>query len=601
VSAWQKLISAGILAPIDLRFAHLMRRKAGVAPDLIGLTAALLSYERAKGNACIRLADWAGRRFPSDNTYLPVGQEPELPVLPALDEWTEALRTETLIGDGHEPTPLVLEDGKLFLYRYRRAERELAAFIAARMETPEPVGDGASPDLLMRLFPAIDAEPDWQAAAVLAAVHRRFAIISGGPGTGKTTTVVRLLAMLLHAEPDMRIALAAPTGKAASRLAESISGQVSRLPVDDALRDLIPTEVVTLHRLLGYLPRRDRFRHNRGNPLFADMVIIDEASMVDLLLMARLTSALTDSCRLVLIGDHNQLASVDTGYVLGDITRAAQLDRGHSQGFGETYHRFTGHSLPGCEAAVAALRDSVVVLEKSYRFGADSGIGALSRAVRERDPDAVIGALEGHDDVTRRDPPAAIDEALTPLIAHLHRCMEARTVEDALARLGKGQILCGLRNGPSGVTNLNAAVERLLIRNGFDLRVPFYRGRPILITRNDYQNKLYNGDIGIVWIEAGRTRAHFSTGGEIRALPVSQLPAHETAWAMTVHKNQGSEFDHVLFFLPEAEHPICNRELFYTGITRAKTRLDLIGDLDAVRAATVRGETRHTGLADLLR
>ena len=601
MSDWQMLVSSGILGAIDLRFAAFCRQLAE-GDDLVGISAALLSCERGRGNSCVELGQWQDKTFPFDELAWKPGYRPELPQFPDATIWRDHLRDWDLIGDGSRPTPLVLDQsGRLYLYRYWCAERRIADFICEKTGTSSPLG-GEELSLSFRaLFEPFSAPANWQAAAALTALLHPFSIITGGPGTGKTTTVVKVLALLLQREANLRIALAAPTGKAASRLSESISGHIAQLRVSDEIRAKIPCEVKTLHRLLGYRPRLDRFYHNNRKPLPFDAVVVDEASMVDILLMENLIRALAPRCRLVLLGDHDQLASVDTGFVLGDITRAAGIDQAHGLGFNSMYERLTGYGLPGAQADPPPLRDAVVYLRESYRFKEDSGIGALSFAIRDQNAAQIVEILARFPDVVHQPPPANADDALGTIMADLEHYMAATSPQEALVRFGQSQVLCGLRSGPWGVENVNAAVERCLKRLGHDLTSPYYRGRPVLITRNDYPNNLFNGDVGICWPMEGRPRVFFpEISAPPRDLSVSRLPAHETAWAMTVHKNQGSEFERVLLILPEASHPLCNRELFYTGVTRAKKSLHLIAEPAAIQNAAHSTSTRTGGLTDLL-
>ena len=601
MSDWQMLVSSGILGAIDLRFAAYCRQLAG-DDDLVGISAALLSSERGRGNSCIDLDHWQEKPFPFDELTQKPGYRPELPNFPNAGDWRDHLRDKELIGDGSQPTPLVLDQsGRLYLYRYWWAERRIADFIRDRTGASSPLGGSELAMSFRAEFGPFTGQADWQAAAALTALLHPFSIITGGPGTGKTTTVVKVLALLLQREPDLRIALAAPTGKAASRLSESISGHIDKLSVSDDIRAKIPREVKTLHRLLGYRPRLDRFYHNNRKPLPFDAVVVDEASMVDILLMENLIRALTPRCRLVLLGDHDQLASVDTGFVLGDITRAASVDQAHGMAFNSMYERLTGYGLPGAQADPPPLRDAVVYLRESYRFKEDSGIGALSFAIRDQNAGQIMEIMERYPDVVYQAPPASVDEALKAIMPDMEHYMAAATPEEALQRFSQSQVLCGLRSGPWGVDNVNAALERCLKRLGHDLSSPYCRGRPVLVTRNDYPNNLFNGDVGICWPDEGRPRVFFpEIGAPPRDLSVSRLPVHETAWAMTVHKNQGSEFDRVLLILPEAKHPLCNRELFYTGVTRAKQSLHLIAEPAAIQNAAHSSSTRTGGLTDLL-
>lgn len=600
-----RMTAARLISPIDQRFALWCFDQSG-GDEVITLSAALVSAARVEGHACVHLDDAAGAPFPNPQPH-PTELDLDLPVFPKLDDWRKALQASSIVSDGSRPAPLVLRGDRLYLYRYYIAEHNVAAFINKRL-TAEPAPlDHDQIQVFRRLFKQHDInEPDWQAVAAVAATRGTFGIISGGPGTGKTTTVVRILTLLLQREPELRIMLAAPTGKAASRLSDSINGGIQELNVDDVLKQRIPREVKTLHRLLSYRPRGDRFFYNRRRPLPVDLVVVDEASMVDILLMENLIAALPDHARLLLIGDHNQLASVDTGFVLGDLTRAAQPDRRHGHAFGAHVYQITGTPIPVAEAAqTPPLRDAVVILQKSYRFNDQSGIGRLAGAVKVGDAPSVAALLQrgSYSDVVHMDPPDSVEAALSPIMSALIETLRADTPKQALEQFAKAQILCALRGGVWGVDNLNTAVERALHRLGL---LPagdgWYHGRPILITRNDPATGLYNGDVGLVFRTANGPKVFFEDGKDNPPRPLSpaRLPAHETAWAMTVHKNQGSEFDTVLLFLAEPNHPLATRALLYTGITRAKKHLTLVAEQPAILGAVNAIERRGGGLESFL-
>lgn len=599
MSRFDALAAAGALEPIDLHLGRLLQRSAGGEDgDVVALTAALLSRQRSRGHSCIHLADWAGRPFPAEGPGA-------LPALPDLESWSRSLAASALVGDGDGSTPLVRDDGgRLYLGRYWHAEKRLAGRLIERLAGSPPAVDAARlAPLFRRLFPPPDtAAADWQSVAAAVALAGRVALVSGGPGTGKTTTVARVLALLLADDPGLRVALAAPTGKAAARLGEAITGQIAELPIDDELRGLIPTGASTLHRLLGYQPRRDLFRHHAGRPLTCDALVIDEASMVDLLLMDSALDALPTRARVVLLGDRDQLASVETGFVFGDLCAAARTGA-YSTRFAGLYRRLAGRELPPGEGDGTLLEDAAVELVTSYRFGDQPGIGELARAVRARDAERLLVTLEDpeHSDVDRMDPPDAQDAALEPLTLPLESYLAAPSPAAALAGLSRFRILCARRRGDWGVERMNAVVERFLARRGHPLSEGFYPARPILVTANDYQVRLFNGDLGVCWREAGRLWAFFSAGGDdLRRLPLAKLPPHETAWAMTVHKAQGSEFDHVLLVLGDTDSRVMTRELLYTGATRARRRVVVLGTPEVIRAALARGSRRSSGLVEAL-
>ncbi len=449
-----------------------------------------------------------------------------------------------------------------------------------------------------------------QKLAAATAAARPFAVISGGPGTGKTTTVAKLLAILvetgLQGGKAPAIRLVAPTGKAAARLTESIGAALQALDLPPEWVEAIPTEAGTLHRLLGVIPGRSQFRHHRGNPLHLDLLVVDEASMVDLPMMARLLDALPSHARLILLGDKDQLASVEAGAVLGDI--CSFIEQGISPAQADWLSRQTGYRLQGTPAG-ASVRDSLCLLSKSWRFDQHSGIGQLARACNSGDG-AAVEAVWGMGFADIRLHPWA-GEAYNALIAegvagYGSYLKAARASEDpaAVFKAFNGfQILCALRDGPFGVTGLNERLELALAKAGLIQRDgDWYAGRPVMVVRNDHGVGLYNGDMGLCLPdETGRLKVWFEQpDGTLRALLPSRLPPHETVYAMTIHKSQGSEFAHTVLVLPDSPSPLLTRELVYTGITRAKARLDLYGDR-ALLAQAVRKKTeRYSGLAERL-
>lgn len=591
---------------VDVALAALVHRLSG-GDELLARTAALVSRERALGHVCIHLRDHAGVRERSGEAGEERFRWPDLGV------WRQRLQSSDLVAgeDTRALTPLVLDDAdRLFLSRYFRAERRLAALLAACAARARDLDGALTDDLFEALFPPGDERVADQAASARAALRGGLTLVSGGPGTGKTTTVSRILALLLASDPELRIALAAPTGKAAARLGESIAEVLGRLSspglsprgVDDELLARVPREARTLHRLLGYSPRRDRFRHRPDDPLPFDVVVVDEASMVDLLMMDALVAALPQGAGLVLLGDRDQLASVEAGFVFGDLCAAAGL---------------------GSRDASPALAGSGVELRHSWRFEAQAGIGELARAVRDgRVGDARSALSNGAWHQVgwyRTSGPSAAAGGLGSTIedalgAHLDAYLAADDAATALERLAAFRILCATRVGPWGVDRINLLVEALVARRGHPTSDRFYPRRPILVRQNDYQSQLFNGDLGICWRDAGGgVRAVFPGAGfpetdGLRSFPLATLPRHDTAWAMTVHKSQGSEFDNVLLVLPEdlapadgdAARGLLSRELLYTGITRARRRVDLVASDDVLAAALARSSRRRSGLVDAL-
>jgi exodeoxyribonuclease V alpha subunit len=606
----QHLLQHGIFSALDLHFARLMARLSGEkAPELF-LAAALVSRATGEGNICMDLSALEGKPLSID------GPANGAFVCPELKAWHKVLEAQSVVGSPGDYRPLILDDrSRLYLYRYWEYEKRLADDLTKRAageidKTYMPLlKDGFS-----RLFAAVKkGETDWQKVAAYVSVTKRFCVISGGPGTGKSTVIAKILTLLLEQAGDrkMRIALAAPTGKAAARLKEAIQKGKEMLPVEDDLKEAIITEATTIHRLLGTVAGSPYFRHNAENPLPVDLVVIDEASMVDLALLSKLVQAVPADARLILLGDRDQLASVEAGAVLGDI-----CNTGHAQGFsGEFCRKFeeiTGDRIDTIHESGSEqdIRDCVVQLEKSYRFGKESGIGALSRAVNRGDGDIAMNFVKNgeHDDIKWKalPQPDALERALRETVIECYK--PYLKTEDPLKifhLFERFRILCALRKGPFGVSALNSLVEQVLKKEKLiDPDRPWYRGRPVLITRNDYNLELFNGDIGIILPDPASNhelRAFFMTSNRsVRKFLPARLPEHETVYAMTVHKSQGSEFDRVLLLLPDRDTPVLTRELIYTGITRARQVVEVWGNDSVFLEGVGRPTLRASGLRDAL-
>jgi exodeoxyribonuclease V alpha subunit len=569
----------------------------------LDVAARLASWNRREGNICVDLPSIAGTTWGSI-------------ALPPLDTWTKRLRETSVVGKPGEFTPLVLDaTDRLYLHRYWDYETRLATAIRRRVASDDglAVDENKVAELLRRLFPdELPGETNWQKVAAFTALSRRFCVISGGPGTGKTRTVVMLLALLLELveERPLRIALAAPTDKAAARLQESLRKLKSALPCSDSVKSRLPEESFTLHRLLGSRPDSAFFKHHLGNLLPFDVVIIDEASMVDLALMTKLVEAVPPDARLILLGDRDQLASVEAGSVLGDICDAAGANR-FTPAFADFALRVTGQTLPMLAGAVPSLADCVVQLERNYRFGSTNGLLALSRAVNSGDASAamelLLSAASGAAIASRPLPARSQLKATLrdQVIAGFSPVLDATDAAAALAALAQFRILCALREGPFGVSGLNRFIEEILREAG---TIPeqglWYRGRPVMVTRNDYSLELFNGDVGVLWPDpvSGQPRAWFADAkAGVRAVLPLRLPEHETAFAMTVHKSQGSEFAEVLLLLPDRPSPVLSRELIYTGLTRASKRAEVWFTDPMLREALAQSATRTSGLQDQLK
>ncbi|MCW2312897.1 exodeoxyribonuclease V subunit alpha [Rhodoferax antarcticus] len=644
------------LTALDLAFAHYLQQAQPSEDARHIWLAALVSHQFGRGHACLDLdvLRQSGVLALSWEALLQDLLPPDLAQAAASLPWT------------HGPSsPLVLDGPRLYLRRNWQAEQSIRTCIAARLAQPnatpntlaqaldalfdpapapalaagtldQPISTvpcvppgmlGALAQPAMQMGPASTVAPDWQKVACALAARGRFTLITGGPGTGKTTTVVRLLALLQwQATRPLRMALAAPTGKAAARLGESIAQAVKKLPAN--MQAHIPTQAQTLHKLLQV---RAAVQARPAPELALDLVVVDEASMIDLELMARLMSSVPLSANLILLGDKDQLASVEAGAVMGQLCEGAQAG-GYSVDTAQWIQDTTGQDVRAWCGAGSALAQQTVMLRHSHRFAAGSQIGQWASAVNAGQRQAVAelwasaplwqpsqaasvtrlqpsaswdasltqlvrvgwqATLTALSEVTQSNPqttgvsnklahapnpdaPAATRDAPTPLPREPGVCSDAQALA-LLHTLSQFQILCALREGPWGVLALNRNIARAL---GFPLD-GWYAGRPVMVTRNDYNLGLMNGDIGLCLPTARGLRVAFASLGDsgnlgVRWVLPSRLDAVETVFAMTVHKSQGSEFDQVTLVLPDRVAPVLTRELLYTGITRAKTRLTLV-------------------------
>lgn len=541
----QALRTEGSFEPFDVQLAAMMARRSAAATeaaDILVLAVALVSRARRLGDTGITLDQLA-----AETGELREVIEPSLlAMVKDASAWKRALRASVVVGDAAGTTPLVLRDDLLQLRRYHDAEKHIAARIRALLQEPAVGG-----------------------------VHA-FSIITGGPGTGKTTQVARMLVDLAKSGSHLRVGLAAPTGKAAARLTESIRQRIDEIRADDGTVVPMPGEARTLHRLLRYSPKTNTYRSTRTDPLDDDLIIVDEASMVDVLLLDALLRAMKPGARMLLVGDHNQLASVETGDVLGALCRAAES--GSKALFGER----------------------VVTLTHSWRFASQPAIGALASAILTGDIAALQRACDADGDASAARliaEPRAADALLAPIAQHLNACMDATTPGGLMDALDGFRVLAPEREGRLGVQGINDAIEHWMGRHGRAVHEPWYHGRPVLVTANDYTTGVYNGDLGVVWRQDGEVSVHFrDNDGKTRAVAPIRLPSVETAWAMTVHKAQGSEFDDVMVVVPEHDSRVMSRELLYTAVTRARKCVTIVGGIRSIERAMARRTGRTSGL-----
>ncbi len=607
IETLERWLALDAIGPLDAEIGRLLLDLDAQSDARLPLAAALTSRALSEGHSCLSLAALLARMQPQEEPAAGPSQDESRAL-------RQVLEASDLVAAGDASQvppacPLVLDGSdRLYLRRYFRYEQQVAWLLRARC-IGQPVCDDPARvrAVLERHFRLGGQVPDWQAVAVLAGLSSPLAVITGGPGTGKTSTVLWLLACHLQLAleaggPLPRIALAAPTGKAATRLGDSLRARKAALDVAEAVREAIPDTPATVHRLLGTLPGSSGYRHHAGHPIEADIVIVDEASMIDLPLMAHLLDALDAHTRLVLLGDRNQLASVEAGNVLAAICRAAG-EQGMSPARSASLAELAGFEVPA-SAQAGAFADHVVELRESWRFDSGSGLGRLASEVMAGQADRVIeGLRDGRfKDVEWRAGEMPARALVQSLGEHFAGLAEAADAAEALALSNRHGVLTALREGPHGCEMINEQLERVLRqRAGVGLHDPWYRGRLLMIRENDYAHELFNGDIGIVWPDdEGRLGACFPAADGVRRLPLSSLPAHASAWAVTIHKSQGSEFDRVSIVLPQGSARVLGRELLYTAITRARQAVTILGGETALRHAVGHSTRRESGLADML-
>ncbi len=544
---------AGVIESSDVLVAQRLTALAGDPDERVALAVAFVVRGLRGGSVCVDLSSVAAQV-----------DDPDLP-WPAIDDWTAAVHASPLLG---RPHVLRREGNLLYLDRYWREEDQVAKDLRA-MLGGAPIESSTD---LERLFPSGYEE---QRRAAETALSQRLTVLTGGPGTGKTTTVARLLALFAGqagSAPRLRIALAAPTGKAAARLQEAVQIEIDELEPADRQR-ISGLRATTLHRLLGSRPdNSSRFRHHRGNRLPHDVIVVDETSMVSLTMMARLLEAVRPEARLLLVGDPDQLASVEAGAVLADLV----------DGLGATEG-----------TAVAAL-------QTSHRFG--ESIGALASAIRDGDAVAALEVLRAGGDhiewVDVEDPVTELRKVLLPQALRLREAAVLGDAVTALETLDEHRLLCAHRRGPYGVQHWNRQVERWLAEStGEPIWSDWYAGRPVLVTANDYGLGLYNGDTGVTVGDPDGLRALIGSAVQPLSFATGRLSDVDTMHAMTIHKSQGSQASEVTVLMPPVDSRLLTRELFYTAVTRAKAKVRVVGSEASVRAAIDRRAVRASGLA----
>jgi exodeoxyribonuclease V alpha subunit len=581
---------------IDQHFAALMNRLAKVPSPELELAAKLVSSFRARGDICL----------PLRNVTPAEAEKMGYTEVPALRNWVRKLRSSGVVGDPGEFAPLILDQSeRLYLQRYWRYEDELGRNLQARLgeRLPHDFDPADLAHSIAKLFPN---PSDLQKVAAFVAATSRLCVISGAPGTGKTRTIVLICALLitLAGKHELSFALVAPTGKAAARLKETVAQTGGSLRLPGELK--LPADASTIQRLLGARGDSPHFRHNAKNPLTADVVIVDEASMIDLALLAKLFDAIRPDARIILVGDKDQLASVEAGSAFRDICTPG-VELGISVSLAEAFGKVTGEKLDGTSRDQAPIHSVVVELRRNYRFRPGEGIGELSSTVNRGDAVGAIAVLKSGGSTRWRPTPSLrnfegkLRERVFPRFEKLLRLTDPAV---ALKELAEFAVLCALRRGPFGAEKVNALLEGMMRETGLiQVAGRYHAGEPIIIVRNDYNVGLFNGDLGIVLPDSvtGELRVFFrGEGDEVLNFAPGRLPAHEPAFALTVHKSQGSEFHDALVILPERDAPVLTRELLYTGITRVREMVEVWASEEILRQAIERKIERSSGLRERL-
>lgn len=611
-----ELRALSMWSSLDRQLADMALRVSEQASALLWISVALVSAATRQGDVCIELDRMAGRHLAS--VLADLGRETDVAdlgqwILPELASWREALGASDLLGSGANAAPLRLKGNRLYLAVHYRHEATLARRVAERLvEVTLPLAAETARALLQRWMGGASVRSIQAAALALA---RRLCIITGGPGSGKTSTVVRLLGMLAEVSQSrgdtLRAVLVAPTGKAAARLSEAIVQAKQRLTDLPSIE--IPTTTSTVHRALGacrLLPDGSRV------PMFADVVVLDEASMVDLDLMSQLMDVAAGVERFIVLGDAQQLASVQAGAVLGELCALRRV--AYSRCVTELLEQWTGvgSALPLSSersadsdrilrpetSASCSVSDHIVELTESHRFRSDGGIGLLAHHINQGDVAGTLRVLESGDSEIRLvEQSAYAIEAVTNQISQsCGELWQAGSATLALDLMDRCRVLCAHRRGEFGVEIWN---ERLGWRARALQGHRMSKGRvePILLTQNSADSSLRNGDLGIVWRTTEGARAWFALpNGERRPFGLSTLQAYEPAYAISIHKSQGSEADEVFVILPDANSPLLTRELLYTAVTRARRRCVVLATREAIRVAVSRRVERKSGLADAI-
>jgi len=580
--------------------------------DALKPLAYLVSKRLAEGNICVHLDQL--NLLPDELIYLEK--------YPLTEPANQLLTDPMVTTAAGEKQPFVFHNNRLYLQRYFAYESSILASIQScvaseKKQRPQRLQQLLTHKDFIRSLSIPDTSTtltaeekiDWQQTAAIVGVLNNFTIITGGPGTGKTTTVAKMLAILFTIDPAFKVALAAPTGKAAVRMAESLKG--SKIDVDIALKEKFKTLVpTTIHRLLKYVPDSPYFKHDQTNPLNYDLVIVDEASMIDAALFSKLLAAIGPATRIILLGDKDQLASVEAGSLLGDLCQTQITMNVLSAENVELINSF----IPGIEqqistgyieAAANVLSEHIIELKRSRRFTGDGGIGKFSKAIIHGRLDEIEAFVDENKDAAVTIDTSYADDLFNSFITGYENFIGEKDISKALEKLNQLRVLCAVREGPQGLKAVNKKIEMILVEKGLiDNKIEFYNNRPIIVTRNYPELKLFNGDVGMIRPDStGSLKAWFEDSDKnLRAVLPGYITSAETVFAMTIHKSQGSEYAKVLVMLPSsADQPLLTRELLYTAITRAKEAVLLQAGKEVILYTANRSVQRASGIMDRFR
>lgn len=574
---------------VPLSFARFFKEK-GLEPYLF-----LLSKKMADGNVCLDIANLSVT---------------DAEILADAKAYTkQRLIQSPLVGNASQKKPFIVSDNKFYLERYFNYETQFISNIWRLMQQ-ENISEAIENAQKNKAFiTSLYKEFNWQSAATLCALIHRFQIITGGPGTGKTTSIAKLLAILFYQNPATKILLAAPTGKAAVRMAESLQSvgdnfKRDGITINDSIIKNIQTlKPQTIHSLLGYIPDSIYFKHDAQNPLQADVVVVDECSMIDIALFAKLTNAIGNHTQLILLGDKNQLSSVEAGSLFGDICATVTNVNNLSKQYKDFLTYFGKIDIKIATGSQHTLANHIIELQQSHRFKDDSGIGKLSKAIINNNIEAVAPFFKNTDEAVTF---VAEDEncELEKFASKYESYILEQDITKALRKINKARFLCAVKQGPQGVYKINALIEGYLFKkNLIHPRSEFYENRLVMVVKNQPELNLYNGDTGIIRNINGQLRTCFlNADGRLNIVPPALIKEIETAFAITIHKSQGSEFNEVMIVLPPiAESPLLNRELIYTAVTRAKQKVFICSNKKVLTEAMHKTVQRISGIVNRLK